>query len=156
MSIIQFFRILWAYRLLTVLTTAATLVGALIAVLIIPPSYEATTRVMLNTLKPDPVTGESMVGAAARTFMATQKELIKDVGVASQAVDQLGWLSDPETLQNYNAAGGQDVDLRRVMAQRISDRTRVEMIPATSILEIVFRAATPSDARTMANALRDA
>jgi uncharacterized protein involved in exopolysaccharide biosynthesis len=66
------------------------------------------------------------------------------------------FLSDPETLQNYNASGGQDVDLRRVMAQRISDRTRVEMIPATSILEIVFRAATPSDARTMANALRDA
>jgi len=156
MSIIQFFRILWAYRLLTVLTTAATLVGAVIAVLIIPPSYEAKTRVMLNTLKPDPVTGQSMAGPAARTYMATQRELITDVGVASQAVDQLGWLSDPETLQNYNAAGGQDVDLRRVMAQRISDRTRVEMIPATSILEIIFRAATPSDARTMANALRDA
>jgi uncharacterized protein involved in exopolysaccharide biosynthesis len=156
MNIIQFFRILWAYRLLTVLTTAATLIGALVAVLIIPPSYEAKTRVMLNTLKPDPVTGESMVGNAARTYMATQRELIQDVGVAGQAVDQLGWLSDPETLQNYNATGSQDVDLRRVLAQRIVDRTRVEMIPATNILEIVFRAPTPADARTMANALRDA
>jgi uncharacterized protein involved in exopolysaccharide biosynthesis len=88
--------------------------------------------------------------------MATQKELIKDVSVAGQAVDQLGWLSNPETLENYNATGGQDVDLRRVMAQRIVDRTRVEMIPATNILEINFRAPTPADARVMANALRDA
>ena len=156
MSIIQFFRILWAYRVLTAVTTVATLVGALVAVLIIPPSYEAKTRVMLNTLKPDPVTGDVMAGNAARTFMATQKEIIKDVGVAGQAVDQLGWLSDPETLQNYHANGGQDVDLRRVLAQRIVDRTRVEMIPATNILEISFRAPTPADARVMANALRDA
>ena len=156
MSIIQFIRILWARRMLPVLTTVATAVGAIIAILVIPPSYEGKTRVMLNTVKPDPVTGEMMPNAAMRTFITTQTELIKDIGVAGQAVDQLGWLSNPEAIRQYNGSGGQDNDLRRAMAQRIIDRTKVDIVPGTNILEISFRAATPDEARSMANALRDA
>lgn len=156
MSIIQFLRILWAYRVLTVLTTVATLIGAFVAVLIVPPSYEAKTRLMLNTLKPDAVTGEVIGTQQARTFIATQRELIRDVSVASQAAEQLGWLNDPGTLEKYNAANGQDSDLRRAMAQRIIDRTNVDVVTGTNILEIGFRAPTPDDARTMSNALRDA
>ena len=156
MSIVQFLRILWVHRLLTVFTTLATLIGALVAVLVVPPSYEAKTRVMLNTLKPDPVTGEVVAAAGARTYLATQQELIRDVTVAGQAADTLGWLSNPEVIQNYNADKGQDLDLRRSMAQRIIDRTKAEVVGGTNILEISFRAPTPDDARTMANALRDA
>ena len=156
MSIIQFIRILWAHRMLTVLTTVATVIGAVIAILVVPPSYEGKTRVMLNTLKPDPVTGEMMQNAAMRTFITTQTELIRDIGVAGQAVDQLGWLSNPEAIRQYNGSGGQDNDLRRAMAQRIIDRTRVDIVTGTNILEITFRAATPDEARAMGNALRDA
>lgn len=156
MSIVQFLRILWAYRMLTVLTMAATALGALIAVLIMPASYEAKTRVMLNTLKPDPVTGEVLPTTASRTFITTQKELIRDYGVAGQAVDALGWLTSPDAVEKYKAANGQDADIRRAFAQRIIDRTRVNLVTGTNILEIVFRAPTPGDARAMANALRDA
>ena len=66
MSIIQFLRILWAYRMLTLLTVIATLVGAGIAILVVPPRYEASTRVMLNTLKPDAVTGQIMPSVETR------------------------------------------------------------------------------------------
>jgi uncharacterized protein involved in exopolysaccharide biosynthesis len=155
MSIIQFFRILWAYRLLTVVTTVATLIGAGIAVLIVPPSYEASTRVMLNVLKPDPVTGLSMAGQA-REYVETQLQLIKDFGVAGQAVDQLGWTSLPETLQGYTAAGSPDGGMRRWLAQSIIDKTKTGVVGGTNILEISFRAATPTQASSMANALRDA
>src|SRR5436190_3652459 len=96
MSIIQFLRILWAYRLLTVLTTAAMLIGAIVAILVVPARYEASTRVMLDTLKPDQVTGRVRPDADSREFLYTQMELIKDYGVAGQAVDQLGWTSNPE------------------------------------------------------------
>lgn len=156
MSIIQFLRIMWARRMLTLLTTVATVVGAVIAILIIPPSYEGKTRVMLNTLKPDPVTGQMMQNAAMRTFITTQTELIKDIGVAGQAVDQLGWLSNPEAIRQYSGSKGTDNDLRRAMAQRIIDRTKVDVVLGTNILELSFRAATPDEARSMANALRDA
>ena len=155
MSLVQFLRILWSYRLLTILTTSAAAIGALIAVLVVPPSYEAKTRLMLNTLKPDPVTGEVLQNTAARTYIATQLELIRDIGVAGQAVDSLGWTNNPDTIQNYKA-NGQDGDLRRALAQRIIDRTQTSIVAGTNILEISFRAPTPDDARMMANALRDA
>ena len=155
MSIIQFFRVLWAYRALTAMAAAATIVGAVIAVLTVPPSYEAKTRVMLNILKPDVVTGESMANQA-RTYIDTQRELIKDYSVVGQAVDQLGWTADPVNLQRYTSAGSPDGGIRRWLAQTIMDRTKADVVGATNILEISFRAPTPLQASAMANALRDA
>jgi succinoglycan biosynthesis transport protein ExoP len=155
MSIIQFVRILWAYRWLVILTTVATTIGAVVAVLVIPPSYTAKTRLMLNTLKPDPVTGEVLPTMAARTFVATQVELIKDIGVAGRAVDAVGWLADAGAISRYSAQSSADSDLRRSMAQRVVDRTQVDVVTGTNILEIGFRAASANDARLMANALRD-
>ena len=157
MSIVQFLRILWAYRLLTLVTTVATLIGAVIAILVVPPSYEAHTRVMLNTLKPDPVTGEVLGGKSASVYIATQMQLIKDLKVAGQAVDALGWVTNQQALSNFNANGGNaDRDLRRFLAQRIIDGTRVSAISGTGILEIAFRARSSNEASAMANALRDA
>ena len=156
MSIIQFIRILWAHRFLTILTTIATAIGASIAVMIVPASYEGTTRVMLNILKADAVTGEVIPTNSARTYIATQSELIRDFSVAGQAVEKLGWLSNPETIDQYNADNTGDGDLRRALAQRIIERTRVANVNGTNILEIVFRGSSPDDARTMANAIREA
>ena len=72
MSVFQFLRILWAHRWITVATGVATVIGAFIAILIVPPSYESHSRVMLNTMKPDPVTGEILPTASSRTYVATQ------------------------------------------------------------------------------------
>lgn len=155
MSIIQFLRILWAYRWLTAATTIATLLGAVIAILVIPPSYMAKTRVMLNILKPDPITGEIIPSTASKTYIATQIELIRDLGVAGTAVEQLGWLNNPSVLEEYKV-GTSDADLRRALAQRIIDKTRVSVPMSTNILEISFSSNSPDDARMMANALREA
>jgi len=156
MSILQFFRILWARRFLTLATTIVTVIGAFIAILIVPPSYEAHSRVMLNTLKPDPVTGEILPTTGSRTYIATQIELIKDYTVAGEAVDQLGWASDPENIRAYQAAGNQSVDIRRWLSQRIIDHTDVRALVGTNILEISYKATTPTNAKAMADALRNA
>lgn len=156
MSIIQFLRILWAYRVMTFVTTVSTLAGAIVAVLIVPPSYEASTRVVLNILKPDPVTGETMGGDRARTYIDTQRELIKDTGVAGQAVDVLGWASNPELISAYEAAGSPEGGLRRWIAQTIVDRTNVDVVGGTNMLRISYRASSPVEAAAMANALRNA
>ncbi|MFL5297720.1 MAG: hypothetical protein ACJ798_15190 [Phenylobacterium sp.] len=156
MSIIQFLRILWAYRLLTALTTAAMVVGAIVAILVVPARYEASTRVMLDTLKPDQVTGRVRPDADSREFLYTQIELIKDYGVAGQAVDQLGWTSSPQYVQAYNESRNAEGDMRRWLAQQIIERTKVNPVVGTNILNISFWSTTPNDARAMANALRDA
>ena len=156
MSILQFLRILWAYRMLTVAVAIATVIGAAIAIVIMPPRYEAKTRVMLNVAKPDPVTGQVIGLQSSKPYILTQVELVRDYSVASRAVDQLGWLSNPAALTSYGVDADSDGDLRRALAQRIIDRTTVEVPPATNILEIGFGSTSADDARAMANALRDA
>lgn len=156
MNLFQFLRILWAHRWVTVATTACTLIGAIIAVLIVPPRYEGVSRVMLNILKPDPVTGEVIGGAAARTYIATQTEIIKDDEVAGRAVDALNWASSPDVITQYQTTNNGGADIRRWLAQRIIAGTTVQVVPGTNILEIGYRASTPSEAKSMANALRDA
>src|SRR5688500_10980505 len=99
MGILQFLRILWAYRLLTVVVAVTTVIGAGAAILVLPPSYMAKTRVMLNILKPDPVTGETIGAQSSKTFILTQLELIRDYSVAGRAVDELGWASNAATLE---------------------------------------------------------
>lgn len=156
MSLFQFLRILWAHRWVTVATAVFTVVGALVAILIVPPRYEAVSRVMLNTLKPDPVTGEVISGAAARTYIGTQTELIKDYGVAGKAVDSLGWASSPDIITQYQTGNNDGLDIRRWLAQRINAATTVNVVGGTNILEISYRASTPTEAKAMANALREA
>ena len=156
MSLFQFLGILWARRWVALATTACTLAGALIAILIVPPRYEAVSRVMLNILKPDPVTGEVIAGNASRTYIATQQELIKDYEVAGEAVDQLNWASNPDVVSLYEASENNNLDIRRWLAQRIIDNTNVTVVGGTNILEIAYRATTPTEAKSMADALRNA
>lgn len=156
MSIFQFLRILWAHRFVTVSTTISTVVGACIAILILPPSYSAVSRVMLNTLKPDPVTGEVISSVSSRTYVTTQTELIKDYEVAGMAVDRLNWASSPDIVTQYQTSNANGMDIRRWLAQRIIDRTGVRVVTGTNILEISYRSTSPTEARSMANALRDA
>lgn len=156
MSIIQFVRVLWAYRRLTLATTIATLIGAVIAIVVLPPRYDAKTRVMLNVAKPDPVTGQVIGLQSAKPYVLTQVELLRDYSVAGRAVDRLGWLNNPQALEAYNVDANSDGDIRRAMAQRIIDRTAVNVPVGTNILEISFNSVSPDDARAMANALRDA
>ena len=157
MSVFQFLRIIWARRILTLATTIATVIGAVLAIIFVPPSYEAHSRVMLNTLKPDPVTGEILPNTASRTYVATQMELIKDYGVVGQAVDALGWASSPQWIAQYEKAPNHEVlDVRRWLSQQIIDRSDVEALPGTNILEITYRSSSPNEAKAMADALRNA
>lgn len=156
MSLFQFLRILWAHRWVTVATTVCTVIGAFVAILIVPPRYEAVSRVMLNTLKPDPVTGEVISSVGSRTYVATQTELIRDYQVAGKAVDQLNWASSPDVITQYQTSNSNGMDIRRWLAQRIIAGTAVKVVTGTNILEISYRASTPTEAKAMADALRNA
>lgn len=156
MSLFQFLRILWAHRYVTLATTMFTLFGAIVAILIVPPRYEAVSRVMLELLKPDPVTGEVIPSVSSRTYVSTQTELIKDYGVAGKAVDQLNWASSPDVITRYQTSNANGLDIRRWLSQTIIASTNVKVVPGTNILEISYRSTTPTEAKAMADALRNA
>jgi len=156
MSLVQFLRILWAHRFITLAATVSCLIGAYVVILIVPPRYETSSRVMLNLLKPDPVTGE-FVGMGSRTYVATQIELIKDYRVAGQVVDQLGWQSDPNLIAQYrNRDPSDDRDFRRYLAQRVIDGTKAKLVSGSNILEITYTSNSPTTAKQIADAVRKA
>ena len=157
MNVFQFFRILWARRYLIVAATISCLIGAFVAIQIMPPRYQAQSRVILELLRPDPVTGEVTSPRFAGAYTKTQLELIQDYRVAGRVVDNLGWANDLNMIAQYQARpAGDDRDLRRWLAQRIIDGTNASLISGSNILQISYTANTPETARSIADALREA
>lgn len=155
MSILQFFRILWARRMITVVTFTAALLGGLMIIKFIPPSYEATSRVLLDIMKPDPVSGEAVSSSFARAYTRTQVELIRDYRVAGRVVDKLGWTNSAELAEAYRKSGS-EMDYRRWLAQRIIDNTNAELLDGSNILEISYTSSRPEISSRVADELRAA
>lgn len=158
MSIVQFFRILWAYRvLLLVSTITCTVLGAL-TVQLVPPRYEAQSRVMLDVIKPDPVTGQVMATAFLRAYTKTQIELVKDLEVARRVVADLRWSEDPELQRAYRnrKAGQSDLDFNRWAAELVMAGANAKLIEGSNILEISYSSNSPTRAKLVADGLRKA
>ena len=158
MSVTQFFRILWARRVMIALALMATMGTAILIAKLLPPRYEAASRVMLDIVKPDPVTGEVIASQFMRAFVATQQELIKDYRTAGGVVDELGWTQVPALAQQYQASGAeaQGIDFRRWLAQRIIDNTGVALIQGSNILEITYTSTNAETAARVADLIRQA
>ncbi len=157
MSILQFFRILWARRFIILIATIVTSVAMTVFVEVVTPSYQAQTRVILDVLKPDPVTGQVMATAFLRAYTKTQIELVKDVQVAKEVVTSLHWDKNKKLLRDYrNRDTNDDRDFNRWAAQIVIDGTTAKVIEGSNILEIDFNHSNPDTAKQVADALRTA
>lgn len=157
MSIAHFFRILWVRRNLILITTLAALAAALLVIKMVPPRYTATSRIMLDIVKPDPVTGQALSSQFARAFVATQIELIKDYRVAGRVVDAFNWTASPALAASYQATDpGADMSFRRWLAEKVIDGTDAELITGSNILELSYTSDSPETAAKIADSLREA
>ena len=155
MSLIQFFRMFWARRWLIAAATGACLVGALILTLILPPRWDSHARVMLEVMKPDPVTGLVIGTQEGRVYAATQVELITDTSIAGQVAEQLGWFTDPVLLASYQERPASDQrDFRGWLSQLIVDNTTAKLIEDSNILDITYTGTSASNAKAVADTLR--
>lgn len=157
MSISHFFRILWVRRNLILVTTLSAIFAAMLIIKLVPARYTASSRIMLDIVKPDPVTGQALNSQFARAFVATQIELIRDYRVAGRVVDNFGWTSSPELAAAYQATNpGPDSSFRRWLAEKVIAGTDAELITGSNILEIRYTSDNPDTAATVADALREA
>lgn len=156
MSLLQFLRILAARRAIILAAFLSCVLVAFTISRLVPPRYQASSRVILDIIKPDPVTGELISTQFLRAYTRTQMELIQDYRTAGVVVDELGWASNPELIAQYQeATGGQGTDIRRWLAQRIIDGTDANLIEASNILEIKYTGPSADGARRIADLLRD-
>lgn len=155
MSLIQFLRIFWARRAIVLAALFAFFVGGVAVSFLLPAKYEARSRVLLDVIKPDPVTGQLMSTQFLRAYISTQIELIKDYRTSGQIVDQLGWANDPEHIEAYTkATNGQGTDIRRWLADQIGENTAANLIQGSNILEITYTDSSPETARQIADLIR--
>ena len=155
MSIVQLLRILMARRWIIFTTVITCMVVALATARSLPARYDASARVILDILKADPVTGETL-GGGARSYIATQTKLIQDYRIAGDVVDRLGWLQNPAVIANWQAETGGAGDMRRWAAQRIIAGVSANMVEGSNILEIRYSGPNPETAKQIVNMLREA
>lgn len=156
MSLLQFLRILAARKAIIIAALLSCLVAGVIVTQIIPPRYQAKTRVILDIIKPDPVTGQLMSTQFLRAYVRTQIELIKDYRTSGPVVDALGWASNPQFIAEYaQATNGQGTDIRRWLAQRISDGTDAGLAEGSNILEITYTGPSAEGSKRIADLLRE-
>jgi uncharacterized protein involved in exopolysaccharide biosynthesis len=155
MSILQFLRIIWAYRGLIIGSTLLCLIAAVLTVEFVTPRYQAASRVMLDVIKPDPVTGQVMSTSYLRAYTKTQIELVKDQQVARRVVDDLNWAKDPALQKEYRERKtGLDLDFNRWAAQKVMAGSDASLISGSNILEITYDSPSPDKAKVVADALR--
>lgn len=156
MSPIQFLRILTARRLIILVTLITCVVVAVGVARTLPERYPARARVLMDVVKPDPVTGLAIANNAARGYVKTQMELIQDYRVAGDVVDRLGWEKNPAVVAIWQDETGGNGDFRRWGAQRIIENTAVDVVEGSNILEITYEAPNPEVAKQIVNLLRTA
>jgi len=156
MSIFQFLRILAARRLFMLAALISCVTVATGMSFILPKRYKATARVMLDIVKPDPVTGQVIANQFLHAYTNTQIELIRDQGVAGQVVDQLGWETAPSVVNAYQAANhGKGSDIRRWLGDQIIENTKVDLVENSNILEISFSAESAEEAKRIVGLIRN-
>lgn len=155
MSPIQFLRILIARRLIILVTLITCMTVAIGVASVLPEQYPAKARVLLDLIKPDPVTGQMISGGFARGYVKTQMELIQDYKVAGDVVDRLGWANNPQVVAQWQAETGGVGDLRRWGAQRIINGTEVGIVEGSNILEITYTSPDPDTSKAIAGLLRE-
>src|SRR3546814_16511394 len=138
MSLVQFLRILVARRWLILGALLFCLRTTGIVSLFVPKYYECKSRVGLNVVKPDPVTGEAISPNFMRAYTRTQSELIKDERTLGVVADKLGWTEHPAYAEAYqDAMGGPGVSYRTWLAPLLSKTTHARLLAGTNILEIL-------------------
>lgn len=155
MSILQFARILWARRMIILLAPLLLVVIATVAVFVLPPKYEAKSRVMLDVIKPDPVTGQVLSSPFLRAYIQTQTELIKDDAMSARVIQSLNLTNDADLQEGYAKRKAEEAEdnfttwASRVMAKSVD----AHLIEGSNIIEITFTDKDPDKARDVANAL---
>ncbi|MBL8554524.1 MAG: hypothetical protein JNL41_09620 [Phenylobacterium sp.] len=156
MKLGHIFDVLWGRRVVILASTLACLAGGLTVQITSVPRYEASARVILDYVKPDPVTGAQVPNKMLNAYVNSQLSFIRDYQVAIPAVESLGMMDNPDLLDAYNALPDGKPEYPMWVAQRIMGALNAVPVEDSSILEIRYRAPDPQAAKVVVEAVREA
>jgi chain length determinant protein EpsF len=146
MNITQLLRILWARRHLVFVVMAGAVALALIAKLVLPPTYVAATSLVIDNKGIDPVTG-SVLPAQGANVLTTQIDVITSRAVALKVVDAMKLVEGT----------GPEADAKRNgKAFALLGALSVKPTSQSNVVRIKFEDDDPQFAADAANAFADA
>ncbi len=147
MNIGQLLQILWARRHLVFGVMMGAIALALLAKIVLPPTYVAVTSLVIDGKGVDPVTGAALPTGTSGSQMSTQIDVITSRAVAVKVVDALQ-LVDPSDPEAERARIGK--------AYQLLGALNVRPTSGSNIVRIRFEDSDPQFAAAAANAFADA
>jgi chain length determinant protein EpsF len=155
MNFHQFISILWSRKSIVLLALMMTVITALMASLLLPKQYIATTSIMVEQRSVNPVTGQTLPAQLLPSYIATQVDVITSHNVARRVVDKLK-LSENEQMQKDFASAQGLGDISDWIADSLLKKLEVKPSRESSLIQVDFTFITPLLAAQIANAFADA
>lgn len=156
MHLSQFLIIMKARRI-TVLLTLFIIVAATVAVsLIMPPTYTATTSLVIDAKEADPITGQSVPVRLLPGYMATQVDIISSHNVALKVVDALNLADNPVARRQFMDDTGGKGSMREWLADMLLKYLEVDPSPEGSLVDVSYKGRDPQFSAAVANAFAQA
>jgi succinoglycan biosynthesis transport protein ExoP len=142
---------------LIAVSTIACLLGGLWVATTSAPRYQGHARVVLDYIRPDPVTGEVVTSKMLDAYLASQIRMLRDQSVAGNAAELMGWMDSPDVLAAYAARPASDTrDFASWVGSILIPRIGARMIDDSNIMEISYFGESEEISRVAAEALRTA
>lgn len=156
MNLRQFLAILRARGLLAMAVFLVTVACAAGVGLLLPKKYTATTTLIVDQSRPDPVAAATYWSAASTSYLSTQMDVMRSERVALMVVDNLpAAQKEALRLQWQAATQGRD-DMRTWMAQSLQGMLDVALARDSDVVAIRVVASDPAVAASLANAFAKA
>lgn len=140
---------------LIAVSTIACLIGGLWVVMTSAPRYQGHARVVLDYIRPDPVTGAVVTAKMLDAHLSSQLRMLRDQSVARKAAEVMGWMDSPDVLAAYAARPASDTrDYASWVASILIPRINARMVEGSNIMEISYFGESEETSRVAAEALR--
>jgi polysaccharide biosynthesis transport protein len=153
MSLLQFFSILRARKVVAGLILLATLGLALAWVALRPSNYTAKAPVLVD-VRTDPTNATPLQGMVAPSFMTTQIDIIKSDRVAQRVAQLLP--ADQPPMKGLREEAQKKPSPDRWLASVLQQRLDVKPARESNIINISWTGRTPAEAARVANAFAQA
>lgn len=152
MSFTQLLRILWARRQLVIVTTAVCVALAIVAFLLMPKAYVATTSLVIDARAADPLTGAAPNVTSSAAVIATQIDVITSRAVALKVVDALKLPTDEAQAEQT----GLEERPRDGWASELLSHLLVKPVADSNVVRVRYEDPDPDFAARVANAFAEA
>lgn len=152
MNIVIFFRVIAARKKVLLITLALTLMAAIIAWIILLPTYKATASIIVDFNQPNTVTGAMLSPQLLPGLVATQVDVLGSHNVALRVIDDLKLTQDPKILQKFADETTGSVNMRDWLAELLLKDLTITPSRESNLIDVSYKSSNAETAMTITNA----